>query len=88
MENTAQESVLLGDLLGDFTSSLTHESIEQLSKFKVSPSIQAKLDLLAAKCNEGQLNAAERAEYEAYVRVGSFLNVVKAKAKHALKNSP
>ena len=88
MDSTAQQTVLLGELLEGFTSALTPEATEKLAKLKADPAMQAKMDELAAKCNEGQLTDAERTDYEAYVRVGNFFNVLKAKAKIALKNSP
>ena len=47
----------------------------------MSDDVQQRVDVLASKCNEGELNDEERGEYESLVRVGNILAVLKAKAK-------
>jgi len=39
---------------------LNHEVAAALAGLPANPRIQARVDELAAKCNEGQLSAAER----------------------------
>ena len=40
---------------------------------------QARIDELADKCTEGELTHEERAEYETYVRAGTFISILQAK---------
>jgi hypothetical protein len=43
--------------------------------------LQARIDNLAERCNEGSLTPAERDEYETYVRFGNFIAILQAKAR-------
>ena len=43
------------------------------------------MSVLAEKCNEGALTAAEQREYETCVRVSKFVAILKAKARLYLK---
>ena len=52
-----------------------------LRKFKPDPALVERIDLLADKCNEGELTAEERAEYEGYVQANSFLGIVFRRAE-------
>ena len=49
--------------------------------FKPDPALVERIDLLADKCTEGELTAEERAEYEGYVRAGTFLGILYGKAE-------
>jgi len=42
------------------------------------------LEELAEKANEGELSAAERAEYEAYIEANNLLAVLQAEARYRL----
>jgi uncharacterized protein YnzC (UPF0291/DUF896 family) len=55
---------------------------------KADPVAQARIDLLARKCNEGQLTNEERQEYETYVHLGNVIAILKAKARLQLKRQP
>ncbi len=80
MEPSTQSSII-DEMLEPFTESLTPESARSLSALKVKPSVQTRVDQLAAKCNEGELTESERKEYETYVQVGNIFALLKAKAK-------
>jgi hypothetical protein len=45
---------------------------------------KARLAELAEKANEGTLSTEERAEYEAYVKVGDVLSLLHLKARKLL----
>lgn len=81
----ATQEAIINEMLEPLLDALTPESARALSKFQAKPSIQARVDQLASKCNEGELSEAERAEYEEYVRVGNLLALIKAKAKRCLE---
>ncbi len=44
-----------------------------------------RLEELAAKANDGELNAIEQAEYEAYIETNNLLAVLQAEARHRLE---
>jgi len=44
----------------------------------------ARIDKLAEKSTEGRLSAAERAEYEGYVRANKFIAVLQRQVRHLI----
>ncbi len=71
-------------MLEPLVEALTPESALELSRIQAKPSVQARVDQLATKCNEGELSVEELSEYEEYVRIGNILALIKAKAKRVL----
>lgn len=63
---------------------LTPAVARKLVALRADPDLQAEIDRLAAKCNEGQLSDEERTEYETYVRAIHFLSVLQSKARRLL----
>ena len=49
--------------------------------------LQARVDYLAGRCNDGRLTAEERAEYGDYVSFSTFVAILKSKARQLLANS-
>jgi hypothetical protein len=45
------------------------------------------VDYLAGRCNQGLLTPEERAEYGNYVTFGTFVAILKSKARQLLANS-
>jgi hypothetical protein len=82
-----KQDAVLDQMLEPLVEALTPESARVLADFRAKPSIQARVDQLAAKCNEGELCEEERAEYENYVRIGNVLALIKAKARRVLADS-
>lgn len=80
-----QHTAIISDMLDPLAEVLTPDSAQAIANLKAKPALQARVDELAELCNEGRLSETERAEYETYVRVGNVINVLKAKAKPALK---
>jgi hypothetical protein len=72
------------DPLGDV---LTPESARRLVAWRADDETQQRLDELGDKCNEGELTAAEREEYEAYVRAIDFIAILQAKARAVLQRN-
>jgi hypothetical protein len=83
----ATQEAILDEMLEPLVEALTPESARVLSQIQAKPSIQARVDQLASKCNEGELSTEERVEYEDYVRIGNLLALIKAKAKRVLAES-
>jgi len=63
---------------------LTPEAARKLVALRADPDIQAEIDRLAVKCNEGQLTDEERTQYETYVRAIHFMTVLQSKARRLL----
>jgi len=63
---------------------LDDESARRVSAFSVAAEVQDRIDILAAKANEGMLEPQEAAEYEAIVNAADFIAILKAKAQARL----
>jgi hypothetical protein len=64
---------------------LNRESALALLDLPANPRVQARVDELAEKCNEGGLTPAERSEYDALIWADHFLGILQAKARHYLQ---
>lgn len=60
---------------------------ESILKLGFSDEQKQRMHDLAEKNNQGVISSLEREELEGYVRVGSFLNLVKAKAQNSLASN-
>ncbi len=72
---------VLARLLDPVSSSLNEEAARKLIGLKADAKAQARMKVLARKCNEGELTPDERAEYETYVFAGDFIAILQAKAR-------
>jgi hypothetical protein len=54
---------------------------------KADSELQARVDDLAERCNLGSLTPEERDEYSSYVTFGTFVAILKSKARQLLANS-
>ena len=78
---------ILERLLEPVSRSLNVEAARKLVRLKADAKTQARVAKLARKCNEGELSAKERAEYERYVTAGNLIAIPPAKARLLLKQS-
>lgn len=85
--NANLSSPVLERLVDPLSHCLTPESAERLLAFRADPQLQALIDQLAEKCNEGALTAKEEAEYASYVAFGTFVALLKSKARQLLAES-
>lgn len=86
--NRRNGSAVLERLLEPVSQSLNVEAARKLIRLKADAKTQARIDELARKCNEGELSALERSEYERYVTAGTLIAILQAKARLLLaKNS-
>ena len=87
---------VLEEMLEPVSRCLGMETARALTALQVDERIQARVEDLAEKCNEGQLTEDERAEYEAYVQASTLIGILQAKARQklafmqflAIKNEP
>ena len=85
--NTANTTPALDRLIAPLSECLTPESARRLLTVKADPKLQARVDYLAGRCNQGMLTAEERAEYRNYVTYSTFVAILKSKARQILANS-
>ena len=79
---------ILERVLGPLGQILTPEVALRLVRFRFDRRVQAHIDKLARKCNEGRLSEAEHQEYETYVFAIDFIGILQAKARALLKQPP
>ena len=72
-------------LLAPFAQCLNAEVVQQLANFQVDDATEASLHELAQKANDGQLTAAERAEYEQFANISDVITLLQIKARQRLK---
>ena len=68
-------------VLDPLAECLTPEVAERIVSIQADAEIQARLDELADKANEGTLSTEETSEYDAYREVFHFMTIVQAKAR-------
>lgn len=71
----------LATILDPVVACFTREVAQRVVNLRAAPELQARLDLLAEKCNEGLLTAEETAEYDAYIRAMDVLAVLQQQAR-------
>jgi hypothetical protein len=84
---TANTTPALDRLVGPLGECLTAESARRLLKLKADPDLQARVNFLAGRCSAGLLTPEERDEYGNYVTYGTFVAILKSKARQLLANS-
>jgi len=86
MENPAVVEALDG-LLEPLSRCLDTESAQRVAEFRLNPALQARIDILAERANDGVLSDDERAEYEAFVDAVDFISIFQIKSQRQLKSN-
>jgi hypothetical protein len=79
---------VLSQLLEPVGQMMPVEFARQLSAMRATPEVQARIDELAQKSNEGELTDEERAEYLAYVDAIDVISILQAKTRSVLAQRP
>jgi hypothetical protein len=82
--NTRHPTQVLDRLLDPVAEILTPEVARALVNLRAQPDVQARIDELAEKCNEGELTPVEQAEYGDIVEAIDFISILQAKARARL----
>ncbi len=82
-----RNTTTLDRLLEPMVRTFTPEVAKSLIRLRADPELQARMDELAEKCNEGRLTSEEREEYETSIRFANYLAIIQAKARRLLKLS-
>lgn len=80
-----KRNAMLDRLVDPVVRTFTPEVARALTRLRAEPRLQARMDLLARKCNRGQLSAAEREEYETSIRFANYLAILQTKARRLLR---
>src|SRR4051812_26095093 len=83
---TTTEGAIWSRVIQPEQDDLPPEAAKAFLRFSFPEFDRKRMHELAEKAREGTLTAAERDEVANYERVGSFLSLVKAKARVCLKN--
>ena len=71
-------------LLDPLTGALTPDSACALLNLRAAPDVEARVEELRGKANEGTLTAAGEAEYKDFVEAIEVVSIVQAKARRFL----
>ncbi|HJX11760.1 MAG TPA: hypothetical protein VJ733_14840 [Candidatus Binatia bacterium] len=82
------KSAVLDKMLEPVARCFTPAVAQQIADLRADLAIQARIDELAAKCNEGELTEAEKREYGAYVEAIDLIGILQAKARTVLAPLP
>lgn len=82
---TPQETSILAQLLEPIGQCMTAELAQRIAELRAPPEVQARIDELADKCNEGELTPEEAAEYDSYVDAIDLIAVLQAQARDVLR---
>ena len=74
----------LDRLLDPIGKSLGVKTAEALVGLRADAALQMKMEDFARRCTEGELNAEEKAEYDALVSANNVIAILQAKARAAL----
>jgi len=77
----------LDRLVEPMVRTFTPDVARSLIQLRADPEVQARMDELAEKCNEGRLSSEEREEYETSIRFANYLAIIQAKARKMLKTA-
>lgn len=78
---------VLDDLLDPLSRCLDEESARRVAEFRIGPSVQARVDVLAGRASEGTLTGEERDEYDSFIDAADLIAILQIKAQQQLKSN-
>jgi hypothetical protein len=88
MEIQTQAAHFMDRVLDPLAASLNiegREAARSILDIRIDPEIQARVEMLAERANEGELTPDERDEYLSYVEAADVLAIFKLKARRHLE---
>lgn len=76
----------LDRFLEPMADAFTPELAHRFSELRADPRLQAEVDALADKANQGTLTAEEDYKYKCYIEAADILAIMQAKARRFLAN--
>jgi hypothetical protein len=74
-------------MLEQLSACLNAESALRVVELRIDPEIQARVEVLADKANEGLLSEAERDEYKTYIEMADLIAALKLKAQRLVPSN-
>ena len=71
----------LAKILDPVAQCFTPEVAKRVAELRADPAVQARIDALATKCNEGIITPEEMAEYDAYIQAMDVVAVLQKQAR-------
>jgi hypothetical protein len=71
----------LAKILDPVAQCFTPEVAKRVAELRADPVVQARIEELAEKCNEGTITPEEMAEYDAYIQAMDVVAVLQKKAR-------
>jgi hypothetical protein len=81
---TDRAAVGLAKILDPVVECFTPEVAKRVAELHADPAVQARIDELAEKCNEGTMTREEMAEYEGYIQAMDVVAVLQKTARALL----
>jgi hypothetical protein len=78
----------LDSLLEPLSLCFDAESARRLVAFRIGQPVQARIEMLGERANEGNLDPSERSEYETLINAADFIAILKLKARRHLDQIP
>ncbi len=78
--------MILDKILDPLASALTPDMARTIVALRADAETQAMIDQLGDKANEGALTESEHRQYETYVRAGTLVSILQAKARKLISN--
>jgi hypothetical protein len=88
LRSTHHQLDILSQLLEPVAQMMPVDFAQKLAALRASPEIQARIDELADRSNEGLLTEKERADYEAYVDAIDVISILQAQARVVIAQQP
>ena len=82
----AKPAPVLDRLMAPLGECITPETARRLLTLKADPTVQSRVDELADRNSAGTLTPEEQVEYRNYVSFGTFVAILKSKARQVLAN--
>jgi hypothetical protein len=83
--STITEADIMADVIRPEHGDFTPEVATSILRWKFTDGAAARMTELADRNSRGTITPVEREELEKYLRVGSFVNLVQAKARLSLR---
>ena len=78
----------LAKILDPVAQCFTPEVAKRVAELRADPAVQARIEELAEKCNEGTITPEEMAEYDAYIQAMDVVAVLQKKARTLIVRPP
>jgi uncharacterized protein YnzC (UPF0291/DUF896 family) len=82
---TITEADIIADVVAADRPDLNAEFARAVLAVRFSATAEQRIRELLQKNNAGSITSAEKADLEKYLRVGQFLDLMQAKARHSLQ---